>query len=332
MNARKRTKGAPEVAPNTTLPLSIVICTYNRYDVLLEAITSIETQTLDPDAFELIVVDNSSDIAAQEDFTRGLNIECNATYITEEISGLSRARNIGAHKAIGEIIAFIDDDAIAKPEWAESILESFGRFPNAGIAGGPVLPIWPNARPPWLHPWLDGFLTIVERGPEMRELRKDEWVAGTNIAFRRDPLLAVGGFNESVGRIGKLLLSNEELMLTERLKSDGYIPVYNPRQIVQHRVHADRVSQSWLRQRVAWQAISDIFVNPHGGTSNFEKDVKLIQSFLQKLPGRHRSIHGLFVDLQDPAIFQAQTEAVAALVRLTTQNATDWQTLLHSDV
>ena len=178
-------------------------------------------------------------------------------------AGPSRARNTALREARGEFIAYMDDDAVAFPGWCEALLDTFRAHPNAGAAGGPVEPIWPGAEPPWLHTLPRGYFTIVDLGSETpRTGKKGEWLAGTNIAFRKSALEKTGGFNEGLGRIRSSLMSNEELVVSEKIAELGYESWYAPDARVMHRVHEDRVSQHWLRRRVSWQAVSDLLVNP----------------------------------------------------------------------
>ena len=72
-----------------------------------------------------------------------------------------------------------------------------------------------------------------------------------------------GLFPENLGRVRGLLLSNEELLLTKRIRDLGYTVFYDPKIEMHHRVHPDRVSQSWLRRRVFWQVLSDLFIDDH---------------------------------------------------------------------
>jgi glucosyl-dolichyl phosphate glucuronosyltransferase len=216
--------------------ITVVICTYNRYELLPAAVASIELQDFPADGYELIIVDNSDDLAARERFLDGLEITCNHRYFTEACPGLSRARNIGVHVASGDIIAFIDDDAKAAPDWLLNIADTFSQRERAGVVGGPVRP----KRPAWLHPQLEPYLTILDRGTETRALEPYEWLAGTNIAFRAEALERAGLFPENLGRIGRLLLSNEELIVSDRIRSLGYEVVYNANIVVHHRIHADR--------------------------------------------------------------------------------------------
>src|SRR5215469_6620592 len=116
--------------------ITVVICTFNRFDLLLDAIASIELQDFPTDNYELIVVDNSDDLAAQARFREGLEIACQHRYITEAQPGLSRARNISVNAAASDIVAFMDDDAKAAPDWLTHIAETFSQHDGAGIIGG----------------------------------------------------------------------------------------------------------------------------------------------------------------------------------------------------
>ena len=116
--------------------VSVIVCTFNRYDLLSEAVASIKLQSLAQDAYELIIVDNSDEPATREQLPAGLETVCNYRYITEARPGLSRARNIGIKAAAGGIVAFMDDDAKASPRWLARIIETFGESEGTGIVGG----------------------------------------------------------------------------------------------------------------------------------------------------------------------------------------------------
>jgi glucosyl-dolichyl phosphate glucuronosyltransferase len=313
----------------TVLPkISVVICTFNRHQMLLEAIMSIELQDLPDQEYELIIVDNSDDLQAREQFRDGLQITCAHRYVDEARPGLSRARNIGVHSAQAEYVAFMDDDAKASAGWLRHILDTFSRHEAAGVVGGPVRPIWAARRPAWLAPQLESYLTIIDRGDEARILAGEEWLSGTNIAFRTRAVIEAGLFPENLGRIGRLLLSNEELLVTKRIRDLGYTVVYEPKIEMHHRVHAERVSQSWLRRRVFWQVLSDLFVDDRMQPSNAEDDARQVLDFLMKLAPKHRGAMGLFLDTDDPQLLQAQTEAISALARLLATDCGDWRSFL----
>lgn len=244
--------------------ISAIICTHNRYDLLPSAIRSLAEQDIDRSALEIVVVDNSSDTQAAEAFGQRYAGVQNFRYIVETTPGLSNARNVGARVASGQIIAYIDDDAIAAPQWAREIVAAYDVFGGAAaIVGGPVRPIWLTQRPTWLTKDLEGFFSIVDRGTHLRELGADEWLAGCNLSFDRETLLSSGGFDRGLGRVGAIsLLSNEELHMVDTIRSRGGKIIYAPHAIVDHKIDPSRVNPEWLKRRIAWQAVSDALSHP----------------------------------------------------------------------
>ena len=105
-------------------------------------------------------------------------------------------------------------------------------------------------------------IAIIDRGTRMRPMASDEWLAGCNIAFARDALLEVGGFDPKLGRIGNALLSNEETAVCDRIRAIGRDVIYTPDAIVGHVIPPSRATVHYLRRRVAWQAVSDALVYP----------------------------------------------------------------------
>jgi glycosyltransferase involved in cell wall biosynthesis len=108
--------------------MTVLICTHNRASKLEGALRSLEAQTLPKERFEVIAVDNAS-----TDDTQAVLDACssrailNLRKVREMELGLDAARNRGLREAGGEIVAFLDDDARARSDWAESILKGFER-------------------------------------------------------------------------------------------------------------------------------------------------------------------------------------------------------------
>ncbi len=307
--------------------LSVIVCTYDRYEDLAAALVSIERQDLAAEAFELIVVDNGSDTLAREDF-RAASAGGRARFLVEDRPGLSRARNIGVRHALGRYVAFMDDDAVADTGWARAIVERFAREPGIGVLGGPVSPLWPSARPAWLHDAMLGYLPCVDHGSSARALHPQEWLAGTNIAYRREPLLAAGGFDETLGRTGRNLLSNEEIALTDSLRRAGAVVFYEPAMRVRHRVRPERLSQRWMRERAAWQIVSNMLAFPDESPPDRAREIATIRAFLDASPSGARGPQHLFADLSRPDAALHQIAAVEALLRLLLGNAADWRTIV----
>jgi glucosyl-dolichyl phosphate glucuronosyltransferase len=244
--------------------ISAVICTHNRYEFLTGSIASLLAQDTGREDLEIIVVDNSTDPKSARKFGDEYAALDNFHYVYEPTPGLSNARNVGARLASAPIIAYIDDDAIASPQWARAILAAYDKFgKDAAVVGGPVRPIWLKPRPEWFKQEFEGFFSIVDRGNECRELLPEEWLAGCNISFRREILLSVGGFSINLGRGGALsLLSNEETRILDVIRANGKKIIYAPGAVADHYVDATRTSPDWLKRRIAWQAVSDVLSKP----------------------------------------------------------------------
>lgn len=298
--------------------ISVAICTYNRYELLSKAIESVLNQDVDFSVYKVFVVDNSPDydraLAEQARYAGTDGLE----YMIERTPGLSNARNVAARACGTPYIAFLDDDAIASRRWVGEILRAFEAFPDkAGVVGGKINPIWGRPRPSWLPDELLGGLTVVDWGGALRIAGPQEWVAGANISFAVEPLLEVGGFPTSLGRIGDsgVLLSNEEIYVLEALRSTGKVVVYAPEAEVDHLVDERRVSQAWIRKRMAWQAVSDLIAEKNDMSKLAEESWKGVTERLNSLEPRLHTPRAFFEDVQDPAEFHQQILSIYNMTR-----------------
>lgn len=237
------------------MKLTAVICTYDRVDVLSESLKSVARQTLATDEYEVVVVYNEDDDASEE-YLSSASIP-NLGTATEDAGSLSAARNVGYQVAQGEYVAYLDDDAVADPNWLESILETFETTnPEPSCVGGPVVGDLERPKPRWLPDSLPG-LPVRNLGSEPRFLEfPDESVIGANMAFPRQFLEKHGGFSEELGRKEGTLLSNEETALQVLANRENGI-FYQPAATVEHFIPADRLTVSYFLRRFYWQGISD---------------------------------------------------------------------------
>jgi glycosyltransferase involved in cell wall biosynthesis len=303
----------------TSPAIALCICTYNRYDLLPKALNSVLAQSLPREQTEILVVDNSPDQDKAEAFGAKYGSVGNLRYIVEKTPGLSNARNIAAGLARAPVIAFMDDDAIAAPNWAAEVLRAFELFgPAAMVVGGRVDPIWDAPRPAWVHDEMLGSLSVVNWGGEARIAAHEEWVAGTNISFRVDAILQNGGFSRNLGRIGSgsALLSNEEIQLVEGIRATGGQLIYAPRARVSHLVDSRRLSRHWFRKRAAWQALSDFMMDPDRCAAEAHQRWPDLLHYFNSLPPHERTVRGLAMEMDDPNQFHWQTGAVYMLTTL----------------
>lgn len=275
--------------------ISAVICTYNRYDLLGDAIFSLARQLYPKDAYEIIVIDNSPD-AQKSKVERAKYIAVpGLIWHYEEKAGLSNARNVATAMARGDIIGFIDDDAIAAPGWCRAYDEAFAAFdPTVGIVGGKVSPKFLGERPEWLSDKLLGHLSMVNLGDNRRLITGNEWVVGANVAYRTEVLRASGGFSTNLGRVGNAgLLSSEETDIANRLEAVGYKTGYEPGAAVLHVVDDSRTDQSWFARRFAWQAVSAVLSNQIGDSAQVELAGKAVLKYFAALHPADRHIGAL---------------------------------------
>ena len=293
--------------------ITAAICTYNRYDLLPKAIASLQRQVLPKADYEILVVDNSPDRAQSVEISTAFKSVTGLTWLIEQTPGLSNARNVAARHAKSPIIAYMDDDAVAAPDWLEKLATVFDKFGSqAEVVGGRVDPIWEVPQPRWLPDSLLGNVSVVNWGGSDRFAAPREWVAGTNIAFRVAALQKAGGFSVHLGRTrgGQALLSNDETDVIERMTANGARLVYAPGAVVQHLVPAERLTQGWFRRRVAWQAVSDYLLDPQRLFEKAPGYWRSVTEFYARLPPRDRNPRGLYVEQVDPEMFRMQMDAL----------------------
>ena len=237
--------------------ISAIVCTLNRSWYLKKAIQSLVDQTVPQGEYEIIVVDNASTDDTKsvvESFRHVLNLR----YVHEPVLGLSRARNTGWQNALGRYVAYLDDDAMACPTWLERILHAFENVkPTPGTVGGRITLIWETERPDWLARELETPLGYLDWGCSgMFLTQENQWLGGGNLACPRKILEEAGGFSTDLGRKGKNLLSNDEILLTRYLRSQNLGSYYDPAVLVQHHVLPERVQKGWFYRRYFWQGIS----------------------------------------------------------------------------
>jgi glucosyl-dolichyl phosphate glucuronosyltransferase len=241
---------------NRSAMISVVLCTYRQPHYLPRALASLVDQTLPHSQYEIVVVDNGCDEGVRS-LAAVYAQRANVIYVAEPKLGLSTARNTGVRSASGEYVVFIDDDGVATQSWLERISRAFSAGDRRlGCVGGPIELIWECPRPDWVADSLLPVLTSLDRGGNARDLADGDWLFGCNMAFRASALDEVGGFSTGLGRVGKNLLSNEEVLLQLTLGRHGYRRFYDPGALVRHHVAPDRLKPEWFLRRFYWQGVS----------------------------------------------------------------------------
>jgi GT2 family glycosyltransferase len=219
---------APFPAATPWPRISVVVCSYNGESTIAETLDALER--LEYPDYEVIVVDDGS-IHALREITSTYNLHL----IRQENQGLSVARNTGMEAATGEIVAYIDDDAYPDPHWLTYLAASFMRSNHAGIGG-------PNIAPPNDGDIAD-CIANAPGGP-IHVLLTDEiaeHIPGCNMAYRRERLMAVGGFDS------RFRVAGDDVDLCWRLQECGWTLGFSPTAVVWH--HRRNSIRRYLKQQ-----------------------------------------------------------------------------------
>jgi glycosyltransferase involved in cell wall biosynthesis len=222
--------------------LSVVVCTYNRADLLKDCLESLYGQSAGESDYEVIVVDNNSTDRTEE-VTRGFSgRHSNCRYVLETTVGLSHARNRGYIEARGEYVAYIDDDARAYKDWVESIIGFTRRRPEVPAFGGPYNGFNLTELPGWYKASYGSW----SLGNQERPITDREWINGMNMAFNRSVLMELGGFNTALGMSGSKVSYGEETNLVVRIRATGRQVFYLPDMVVDHLIPEYKMSLAWM--------------------------------------------------------------------------------------
>lgn len=178
--------------------------------------------------------------------------------IHEPRPGLSHARNRAlawAEEAGADVLAFVDDDAVPEPGWYEALTRRWREAPpEVACIGGPIRPRFDAPPPRWYSDAIRHVLTLLDRGPDVRDLDPDvEAVYGANISFRVEPLRRVGGFDPALGHSAGRVFFGEEDAAQRALVRLGYRVRYVPDAAVTHVIPPERLTRrSFIDRRYAY--------------------------------------------------------------------------------
>jgi len=251
--------------PQTTdLSLTVIVCAYtmDRWDDLKAALNSLHDQAHPVDEV-ILVVDHCPPLAhrAAAELPGAARIVA-----SRGRRGLSGARNTGIAEAHGEILAFLDDDAAADPQWSTRLLAGYRDDRHVLGVGGLIRPRWDRERPAWFPAEFDWVIGCTYRGMP-RGASPVRNLLGANMSFRREVLAQCGGFRTDLGRVGTRPLGCEETELCIRASQqnpDGVL-LYDPSAAVRHHVPNQRATWTYFRARCYAEGLSKAAVTRRTG-------------------------------------------------------------------
>ncbi len=243
--------------------ISVVICVYteDRWEDILAAVDSVRHQSR-PAAETLLVVDHNPALLERlgkeyKDAGEEVRVLANAGP-----RGLSSGRNTGIAAARGDIVAFLDDDAVAERDWLRHFAEGY-EDPRVMAVGGRTMPAWASGRrPDWFPEEFDWVVGCTYKGLPPGRVRVRN-VLGGNASFRKSAFDAAGGFATGIGRDGdKRPLGCEETELCIRLTTalPDAVLLIDDRAVIHHKVPAARERFGYFRTRAYAEGLSKALV------------------------------------------------------------------------
>jgi GT2 family glycosyltransferase len=234
--------------------ISVVVCTRDRADRLEACLRHLDRQEYP--RFEVVVVDNAPTSDAVRDLVEARQVEAGQgrakyRYVLERRGGLSWARNAGIAAASGDVIAFLDDDEEPDGHWLAGIAGGFARGDDIGCVTGMILPARLDTQ---VQEWFEssgghskgrGFSPAIfsREGPQSPLYPLPPFGAGGNMAFRRDALARIGGFDVAMGA-GTPARASEDTLALALVLLAGYRIAYEPAALVRHDHYAEMDSLS----------------------------------------------------------------------------------------
>jgi glucosyl-dolichyl phosphate glucuronosyltransferase len=248
--------------------ISVIIPTRNRADTLQRTLHSLHKQGAIT-TFEVIVVDNGSTDSTSAVCESFKNKFLSFTYVYDAEPGLLTGRHVGAIRAQGEVLCFLDDDVEVNTGWLEAVTELF-KNDSVQLATGPVSPLFETEPPEWLaHFWHKmpnggracAWLSLIDLGTKEQEIHPT-LVWGLNFCIRRKALIALGGFHpDNIPLALQAYQGDGETGLTLKAHNQGYKAFYHPGISLNHIISSERLTEQYFKKRAFYQGVCNSFTS-----------------------------------------------------------------------
>ena len=247
--------------------LSVLIPSHNpRLPLLIQVLEALRQQTLAPEHWELLLIDNASDRPLLDDL---LNWHPQARLVREAALGLTQARLRGIAEACGEVLVWVDDDNVLDPGYLKAAVEAFRTNPRLGAAGGASIPCYAEPPPAW---FVEGLVPLGCRDhgdqPVLMSWRDQPphyppaAPIGAGLVIRREAIqvwadqVRSDGRRRAFGRRGQALSSGEDNDINLTLLAHGWELAYLPQLRLSHHIPAARLQEAY-QQRLARASFRD---------------------------------------------------------------------------
>jgi glycosyltransferase involved in cell wall biosynthesis len=260
------------------LQASVVICAYNRAQLLSLCIESINALNFPKENYEVLIIDNNStdntaDIckAAITKFSL-LTIR----YFHEPNQGVAYSRTRGAKEAKGNIIAYIDDDCLADANWLNEIVNFYNSHEECMSSGGRIIPEYRVPVADWFGKYFWGLVGNYDLSRSVFQMKGVRYPSGANMHFRKTAFEKYGYFDSDLGRSGKSLMAGEEKAMYLKLIHANEKVFYLPQVIVYHHVEANKFDKEYVKRHSMGIGASERLMNKNSF-------IKLLLKFFEYL-------------------------------------------------
>lgn len=274
--------------------VSIIIPSFkiDSYSDLVDAIDSLLNQSY-ADIEVVVVIHTNKNL--YEEIVKAYGAQNKVKVVFSERSlGAYAARNTGIKAARGDVLAFIDDDAVADEGWVENLVNTYQEL-DAIAVGGKILPIWLPSKPAYFPEELYWLVGVTHKGFAEDKLVEIRNAFGPNMSFKREVFEQVGLFNENLGfaKRGTSYIQAGEAEFSLRMTSKfGVGVIYNPEAIVCHKIPISKARLKLLLKRSFYQGYSKVLLQklgPSPGSISTEKS-HLKDLLLKYIPQRIKTV------------------------------------------
>jgi glycosyltransferase involved in cell wall biosynthesis len=231
------------------MKLSIVICSYNRAQYIGDALDSLYNQISSLSEFEVLLVDNNSTDGTPDIYKtwREQHPDGNFQYLSEHRQGASFARNTGAVHAKTDWLCFMDDDAVAFPDFVANIIKHTQEKPTIVGFGGKIIPKYIPEKPVWMSYYVSSLVGNFDYSPVPCAFKKGKYPLESNMIIKKSVFDQIGGFNTTLpGVVGTLRIGGEGKELFYKVIGLGEEIYYDPNIIVYHVVETSKLTKEYL--------------------------------------------------------------------------------------
>lgn len=231
--------------------LSVIICTYNRDKYIYNVLKSIAENDFPKDRYEIVLVNNNCTDQTEEECSRFMQDfpDVDLKIFKESNQGLSYARNRGISEAGGDVLVYVDDDAVVNSGYLKTYADFFETHQEVDAAGGRIEPRYETREPDWFSKYIRQLITAkLDLGSKERRFPKGKFPGGGNAAYRKAVFDKVGLFNVELGRKGTGLIGAEEKDLFDKMTDRGIQFFYLPNAVLYHIIPESKLTKDYFER------------------------------------------------------------------------------------